>query len=243
MCAIRTSIDWGIGTIHSSRCRINVSLWNLIYKYVSVMMRCALNDLTNDLLWHLIPFAKACGACSTTQDLATYLDHVDLTELGTKCVAEGLLSFERGVECFTSHGLTRVRTYEACSIRFVSISIFCSVVMHVEMPIASASSHLLYHTFFVSFDKQPCAMAWIYDGYKTRDACLRLCVRSRLLKEPNNGPPPLCELNDCLQCDEDEAGPIFKKFAARTRRRSGLLSKIARPCEQIVYGIDHNLYC
>ena len=33
------------------------------------------------------------------------------------------------------------------------------------------------------------------------------------LTAPNNGPAPSCALNDCLQCDEDEAGPIFTSFA------------------------------
>ena len=53
------------------------------------------------------------------------------------------------------------------------------------------------------------------------------------LRAPNNGPPPACALNDCLQCDEDEAGPVFKAVAGRTRRRSGLESAIARPCSTV----------
>jgi hypothetical protein len=110
-------------------------------------------------------------------------------------------------------------------------------ICHVMVPLCRSPS-LISSDAFVS--TQTCAIAWMYDGYKTRDACLGVCVRSRLIHEPNNGPPPLCELNGCLQCDEDEAGPLFKQFAARTRRRSGLLSKIARPCNQIVYGIEHN---
>ena len=47
----------------------------------------------------------------------------------------------------------------------------------------------------------------------------------------NNGPPPECAMNACLQCDEDESGPNFAKFAGRTRRNTGLESAITRPCQ------------
>lgn len=50
---------------------------------------------------------------------------------------------------------------------------------------------------------------------------------------PNNMPPPTCYLAPCIQCDEDLAGPNFKKFSGRTRRNSGLLSGIARNCSTI----------
>ena len=38
-------------------------------------------------------------------------------------------------------------------------------------------------------------------------------------------------MNACLQCDEDESGPNFAKFAGRTRRNTGLESAITRPCQ------------
>ena len=63
------------------------------------------------------------------------------------------------------------------------------------------------------------------------------------LNDPNNGPPPTCGLNKCLQCDEDKAGPIFSQYAARTRRRSGLISEIIRPCDTIAKGIVHDPEC
>ena len=40
-------------------------------------------------------------------------------------------------------------------------------------------------------------------------------------------------LNDCLQCDEDRSGPVFKATAGRTRRNSGIRSSIERPAEQV----------
>ena len=76
----------------------------------------------------------------------------------------------------------------------------------------------------------PCASIWNFDGIYDGQQCKWTCIRH--LFSDSNGPPPLCELNDCLQCDEDEAGPLFKDFAARTRRRSGLASAIARGCDE-----------
>lgn len=84
---------------------------------------------------------------------------------------------------------------------------------------------------------EECAKIWNYDGIYDGKACGVVCVKE--LDDPNNGPPPACELNDCLQCDEDKAGPIFSSFAGRTRRRSGLLSEIVRPCSSIA-NITHN---
>jgi hypothetical protein len=71
-----------------------------------------------------------------------------------------------------------------------------------------------------------CAKIWNYDGIYDGTICRTSCVTH--LTDPNNGPPPQCALNECLQCDEDKAGPIFSQFAARTRRRSGLISEIIR---------------
>jgi hypothetical protein len=77
-----------------------------------------------------------------------------------------------------------------------------------------------------------CANIWVYNSLNTAEKCLGRCATTK--NDPNNGPPPECTLNDCLQCDEDVSGPNFKRFAARTRRRSGLLSAIVRPCDALV---------
>ena len=126
----------------------------------------------------------ACGACSTTQDLAAYVAHPDLTSAGKACAAKALLSEAWARACYEALGFS-----------------------------------------------EACAALWVYDGRKDSEACARACVGQ--LRAPNNGPPPACALNDCLQCDEDEAGPVFKAVAGRTRRRSGLESAIARPCSTV----------
>jgi len=76
-----------------------------------------------------------------------------------------------------------------------------------------------------------CAKLWNYDGMYDAEVCTAVCFSN--LMSPNNGPPPKCSLNECLQCDEDKAGPVFCAFSGRTRRRSGLLSEIIRPCNSI----------
>ena len=86
-----------------------------------------------------------------------------------------------------------------------------------------------------------CAKIWNYDGIYDGKECITPCAMS--LTDPNNGPPPTCPLNPCLECDELEAGPIFSSFAGRTRRRSGLLSEIVRNCSSIASGIVHDAAC
>ena len=131
----------------------------------------------------------SCGVCSTTEDLAGYINNPDLEEDSIKCVVKGLASYEEGVECFMKAGLT-----------------------------------------------EECSKMWLYDGYHTTKECTEICVAEVIEKGgdvPGNGPPPECELSDCLQCDEDESGPIFKEYVGRIRRNSGLLSNIVRECCEV----------
>jgi hypothetical protein len=50
----------------------------------------------------------ACGVCSTTQDLAVYIEYVDLVEKGTECSIRGILDFDDGVLCYEEVGYTKV---------------------------------------------------------------------------------------------------------------------------------------
>jgi hypothetical protein len=79
----------------------------------------------------------------------------------------------------------------------------------------------------------PCADLWAKNALSTTEGCFGICFVSDATDSPNNGPPPQCELEDCLQCDEDFSGPVFQKVAGLTRRSAGLLSDIARPCDMI----------
>jgi len=83
---------------------------------------------------------------------------------------------------------------------------------------------------------------WVHNSGQTRDYCGITCLAFNAENRPNNGPPPQCTLDECLDCDETKSGPLFAKVAARTRRRSGLISKIARSCQDILF-VDHQNPC
>ena len=80
-----------------------------------------------------------------------------------------------------------------------------------------------------------CGKIWLFNSKNTKNNCLFVCMASWISGEPNNKPNG--DINDCLQCDEDISGPVFKYEAGRTRRNSGIHSEIDRP-EDIVADID-----
>ena len=84
---------------------------------------------------------------------------------------------------------------------------------------------------------------WMHNVFWTRDHCFGTCFDFTFLGDgQNNGPPPSCKLADCLNCDETMSGPGFQTVAARSRRRSGLLSKIVRDCDNLLI-VDHKPPC
>lgn len=74
-----------------------------------------------------------------------------------------------------------------------------------------------------------CARIWRYNTLNTQASCLESCLA--LLDAPYHEPDGA--LNDCIQCDEDLSGPVFKAVAGRTRRNSGLPSALCRPCDTV----------
>jgi len=126
-----------------------------------------------------ITHTGACGACSTLQDLAVYLERPDLTTPVRRCGMEpGTLG------CLEALGFTHA-----------------------------------------------CARIWNFNVQNTRRECFGICMRSWISGEASTKPDGM--LNDCLQCDEDRSGAVFKAVAGRTRRNSGIRSSIQRPDEQV----------
>jgi hypothetical protein len=80
----------------------------------------------------------------------------------------------------------------------------------------------------IGFDL-PCAQIWYYNIVSTRTQCLSECISALDLpyQQPDGTP------NDCILCDEDKSGPVFKTVSGRTRRNSGLPTALCRPCETI----------
>jgi hypothetical protein len=74
-----------------------------------------------------------------------------------------------------------------------------------------------------------CAQIYAYNTAHTRSVCLSPCLAA--LGQPYNLPDG--GLNDCLRCDEEQSGPVFKGVAGRTRRNSGLANALCRPCNEV----------
>ena len=74
-----------------------------------------------------------------------------------------------------------------------------------------------------------CAQIWSFNTSNTRTHCQSICIA--LIDAPyhqDDGSP-----NACIQCDEDISGPVFKTYAGRTRRNSGLPTALCRPCSEV----------
>lgn len=80
----------------------------------------------------------------------------------------------------------------------------------------------------IGFD-EPCAQIWYYNTKHTRESCLSLCLAA--LNRPYHKKDG--SLNDCIQCDEDKSGQVFKAVSGRTRRNSGLPTALCRPCDSV----------
>jgi hypothetical protein len=75
----------------------------------------------------------------------------------------------------------------------------------------------------------PCAQIWYFNTLHTRQECIGPCIAA--LKEPYHLEDGT--LNECLLCDEDKSGPVFKAIAGRTRRNTGLANSMCRPCSEV----------
>lgn len=90
---------------------------------------------------------------------------------------------------------------------------------------------------------EPCAQIWAYNARNTQKKCFEPCIEAVLSEALFNVIIPYNNedgsLSPCIGCDEEISGPIFKAFAARTRRNSGIPSGICRFCDG-VDPVEHN---
>lgn len=185
---------------------------------------------------HITP----CGACSTLEDLSLYLYETDLTTPVRKCAMLNLLTFLAPekikalvLNCLEDVGFTQPACKYIWYYNTVSTSKECGGVCALYA--SAPSNDPVKNIWDVNFC-QP------YKKYSAPLGC-----KNKIQRAPNTTPDNACKdfqwengeyrLNSCLQCDECRSGPIFQKFAGRTRRGSGIESAILRPDE---VEIDHS---
>lgn len=83
-----------------------------------------------------------------------------------------------------------------------------------------------------------CARLWAHGATLTSTQCLSSCAGAG---GDYNGPPPECELSQCIKCNEDVQGEMFGKFAGRTSLNSGIVG-FAYPCSSFT-PYDHAETC
>ncbi len=95
--------------------------------------------------------------------------------------------------------------------------------------VRSENSHECFRNMGFS---EPCAFLWHEYARATMRDCFIQCLTADVGdKEFNN--QENCELNKCLQCQKEKTQAIFERVAGRTYARSGLLSSVVQPCDEI----------
>lgn len=79
--------------------------------------------------------------------------------------------------------------------------------------------------------ERPCAQVNAYNTAHTAEACGKVCLS--LLGAPYQSEDG--QLNECIQCDEDASGDIFRAAAGRARRNAGIPAALCRPCDTMTY--------
>lgn len=84
---------------------------------------------------------------------------------------------------------------------------------------------------------RPCAVIWAYNAKNTQEKCFQPCIEAMLSELLQGEIIPYNNadgsLSPCIGCDEEISGPIFKAYAGRTRRNSGLPAGICRSCDEV----------
>jgi hypothetical protein len=75
-----------------------------------------------------------------------------------------------------------------------------------------------------------CAQLWAHYVATNANLCAAQCFDTSEL----NGPPPECELLDCLQCSNSTFQGDFDTISGRTLTNSGITQRIARACSDFV---------
>mmetsp|Transcript_7680 Transcript_7680/g.14226 ORF Transcript_7680/g.14226 Transcript_7680/m.14226 type:complete len:451 (-) Transcript_7680:95-1447(-) len=169
----------------------------------------------------VITHEGSCGACSSAQDLAVYMNPA-LGVLSYRCSDLGLPyeqpeDFDTALQCYQGLGFTDECAY-----------VWASNGANTALSGCTESCEALF-----GICRDPDMSCPMPD-------CLGLgCL----------GPPPQfqvnlndanCDLVDCIECDEKKSGRLFQKFAGRTRRNSGLLTTFQIPPNNTWVGLKRD---
>lgn len=184
-----------------------------------------------------------CSICSTLDQLAVYLNNTDLTNPVRSC---GFYSFldllspglgkQKNLECLADLGFV-----DACQYiwyyNILNTRRLCtlSCLLNIQSPYNEPVKGPLQINYCEPYEENP-----------QRESC-KNTINERPACDDFQYENGEYRLNPCLQCDECRSGPVFKKYAGRTRRNSGLESGILRPPSEIVdishfYGALFNYY-
>eukprot|EP00127_Corallochytrium_limacisporum_P003287 Clim_evm136s147 gene=Clim_evmTU136s147 len=172
-----------------------------------------------------------CGSCSTLDQLAVYLRHLDLTNPVRQCSVRGFLNMEVNLECLRGLGFKDACLYIWYHNTVNSRQLCLNVCLANYF---SANNEPQRGLFGVDYCEP-------WDANKSPNGC-KNTINDLPACDDFQWRENSFRLNSCLQCDECRSGPIFQKYAGRTRRNSGIASGIDRPTEQVVthfhfYGI------
>jgi hypothetical protein len=169
-------------------------------------------------LLQFITHEGTCGVCSNAADLANVWFNPILNGVAYFCSRTGGDLFDRGyplnvalgaaTTCFTNFGFS-----DDCA--------------HLW------ASNALNSVFAGCTDA---CIAWLGDITDPTDLLdITNPAVQALLFSAND--PTTCELHECLACDEEESGEIFKEYSGRTRRNSGILTVVPIPPSGLFAGL------
>lgn len=181
-----------------------------------------------------------CGACSTLHDLAVYMSWKNMTAPVKACGEKFFWSVDLHIKCLLDMGFTQncvmIWLYNTkvrvCCCLFVAVHrvAYTYAWGGIEKAVVCiAALHFLVL----------CRLVFNPLGQNTGRNCWYKCLDCLFDCYPYNLPDG--SMKPCIACDEEISGPIFKKFAGRTRRDSGLSSAIWRP-PQDIYQVEHYYY-
>lgn len=202
-----------------------------------------------ELAGGFVTHVGSCGVCSTLQDLAVYanMESIYATSPGNFCQRQAATSFENGLSCYRNMGMT-----QDCAKLWADTSwntarnCFGSCVIKATLPQFGGDSDLKNETDTNTTDSDS-GNKW-YDLPATlrerftnaeNEAKENESKNKRVAAIPSNGPAPDCAVNDCIKCNDEASADIFERFAGRSRRRSGMLSTVARLCSTLPSIIQH----